>query len=217
MGAAKGARRGRRRGAGRHPRAGRPGEREVWTDAAAFEEHFAAGRLDEALALCRGELLAGLDDEWVYEYRDAHRLRVSELLEAMAVRAEPGDLALAVTLTRRRVALDPLAEDAQRALIERLGRAGDRSGALVAYSRFRDRLRAELGISASAGHPGAGRRDPGGLGGGRRGARASGRAPGGGRGAGPGDWARAARSPCPAACARARAPASWAGRPSWTR
>ena len=102
------------------------------------------------LALCRGELLAGLDDEWVYEHRDEHRLRVSELLEAMAARAEPGDLALAVSLTRKRAALDPLAEDAQRALIGRLGRAGDRSGALVAYSRFRERLRRELGISASA-------------------------------------------------------------------
>ena len=100
--------------------------------------------------LCRGELLAGLDDEWVYEYRDAHRLRVSELFEALAARAEPDDRARAVALTRKRVALDPLAEDAQRALIERLGRAGDRSGALLAYSRFRERLRGELGVSASA-------------------------------------------------------------------
>ena len=51
--------------------------------------------------------------------------------------------------TRKRVALDPLAEDAQRALIERLGKAGDRSGALSAYSRFRERLRRDLGLSAS--------------------------------------------------------------------
>ena len=151
VGPAASARRRDRRSPRRHARAGRPeGPPAVWIDAAAFEEHFAAGRLDEALALCRGELLAGLDDEWVYEHRDAHRLRVSELLEAMAAKAEPGDPALAVSLTRKRAALDPLAEDAQRALIERLGRAGDRSGALLAYSRFRERLRTELGISASA-------------------------------------------------------------------
>ena len=48
------------------------------------------------------------------------------------------------------MAVDPLAEDAQRALIERLARAGDRGGALTAYSRLRERLRKELGISASA-------------------------------------------------------------------
>ena len=189
----------------------------VWSDAAAFEEHFAAGRLDEALALCRGELLAGLEDEWVYEYRDAHRLRVSELLESMAARAEPEDLALSVTLTRRRVALDPLAEDAQRSLIERLGRAGDRSGALVAYSRFRDGLRADWASRPprtpgrwSTGSGRARRRPP------RRPCARTGPRPRPARGpaaTGP----RGARSRCRAACARARAPASWAGSPSWTR
>src|SRR4051794_28701463 len=61
--------------------AGPPG---VWTDASAFAEHVAAGRLDDALALARGEVLAGLDDEWVYEYRDAHRARVSDVLEGLA-------------------------------------------------------------------------------------------------------------------------------------
>jgi DNA-binding SARP family transcriptional activator len=122
----------------------------VWLDVAAFGEHLAAGRLDEALALCRGELLAGLDEEWVYEHRDAHRARVSELLERMAARAESaGDLAGAIAWTRKRVALDPLAEDAQRALIVRLTRSGDRAGALAAYGRLRERLRRELGISAS--------------------------------------------------------------------
>jgi len=130
-------------------RVGLTGAPDVWVDAIAFEEDLAAGRLDEALALTRGELLAGLEDEWVYEHRDAHRLRLSELLEAMAARVEATDLNQAISLTRKRVAIDPLAEDAQRALIERLGRAGDRGGALVAYSRLRERLRKELGVSAS--------------------------------------------------------------------
>jgi DNA-binding SARP family transcriptional activator len=130
-------------------RVGLEGPPVVWLDATAFGERLAAGRLDEALALCRGELLAGLDDEWVYAHRDEHRLRVSELLEGMAGRAEPSDFPRAIALTRRRVALDPLAEDAQRALIDRLGRSGDRGGALVAYSRLRERLRRELGISPS--------------------------------------------------------------------
>src|SRR4051812_6641209 len=121
-----------------------------WLDTVAFAEHVAAGRLDAALALCRGELLAGLDEEWVHEYRDAHRLRLATLLERMAAEAEAaGDLAGAIARTRARVALDPLAEDAQRALIARLTRAGDRAGALAAYARLRERLRGELGLSAS--------------------------------------------------------------------
>jgi DNA-binding SARP family transcriptional activator len=131
-------------------RVGLQGPPDVWVDATAFAEHVAAGRLDDALALCPGELLAGLDEEWVYEYRDAHRLRMAELLEQMAVRVETGgDLGAAIALTRRRAALDPLAEDAQRALIARLTRAGDRAGALAVYSRLRERLRRELGISAA--------------------------------------------------------------------
>src|SRR3954470_21868075 len=131
-------------------RVGLQGPPRVWQDAAAFDEHLAAGRLEDAFALCRGELLAGLDEEWVHEYRDAHRARVSELLERMAAQAESaGDLPGAIARTRTRAALDPLAEDAQRALIARLTRSGDRAGALAAYGRLRERLRRELGLSAS--------------------------------------------------------------------
>jgi DNA-binding SARP family transcriptional activator len=122
----------------------------VWVDVAAFGEAFAQGRLESALELARGELLAGLDDEWVYDPRDAHRARVSELLERLAAAAQvAGDLTGAIAWTRRRVALDPLAEDAQRALIARLEDGGDRAGALAAYARLRERLRRELGVSPS--------------------------------------------------------------------
>jgi tetratricopeptide (TPR) repeat protein len=36
----------------------------VWTDVGEFERCVAQGRLQEALEVCRGELLAGLDDDW---------------------------------------------------------------------------------------------------------------------------------------------------------
>jgi DNA-binding SARP family transcriptional activator len=122
----------------------------VWIDATAFREDLENERLEEALELCRGELLAGLEDEWVYEFRDAHRELLSELLERMAAQADAqGDPACAIAHARSRVALDPLAEDAQRALIARLAASGDRPGALVAYGRLRDRFRRELGISPS--------------------------------------------------------------------
>jgi DNA-binding SARP family transcriptional activator len=131
-------------------RVGLEGPPNVWVDVAAFREHVAAGELEEALALSRGEVLAGLDEEWVYEYRDLHREALSELLERVATRAEAeGDLAGAIAATRRRAGLDPLAEDAQRALIARLARSGDRAGALATYDRLRDRFRRELGISLS--------------------------------------------------------------------
>jgi DNA-binding SARP family transcriptional activator len=131
-------------------RVGLAGPPEVWVDATAFREHVAAGAFEQALALSRGELLAGLDEEWVYEQRDLHREALSDLLERVAARAEAdGDAAGAIAATRRRASLDPLAEDAQRALIARLARSGDRAGALAAYDRLRERFRRELGISLS--------------------------------------------------------------------
>jgi DNA-binding SARP family transcriptional activator len=131
-------------------RVGLKGPPNVWVDATAFREHVAAGELEEALALSRGDVLAGLDEEWVYEYRDLHREQLSDLLERLAQRAEAGDdLAGAIAATRRRASLDPLAEDAQRALIARLARSGDRAGALATHDRLRERFRRELGISLS--------------------------------------------------------------------
>ena len=128
-------------------RVGLAGPPNVWVDAIAFRDHVAAGELEEALALSRGDVLAGLDEEWVHEYRDLHRDALSELLERRAAQGEAeGDLAGAIAATRRRAGLDPLAEDAQRALIARLARSGDRAGALAAYDRLRERFRRELGI-----------------------------------------------------------------------
>ena len=64
-------------------------------------------RLEEAFELCRGELLAGLDDDWVYERRDEHRDRVADVLARLAARAEgERDLQAAIDYTRRQVALD---------------------------------------------------------------------------------------------------------------
>src|SRR4051794_20841295 len=39
----------------------------LWVDVRAFEALVAEGRADEAVAACAGELLAGMDEEWVYE------------------------------------------------------------------------------------------------------------------------------------------------------
>ncbi len=48
------------------------------TDLQAFERHLAAGEPEAALALCRGALLAGLEEhEWVLAARAAHEARVA--------------------------------------------------------------------------------------------------------------------------------------------
>jgi class 3 adenylate cyclase/DNA-binding SARP family transcriptional activator len=127
------------------------GPDQVWTDVGEFEQLLTEGQLEDALELARGELLADLDDDWVYERRDEHRASVVALLERMAAGAEAaGDLAAAVAFTRRQVALDPLSEEAHRELISRLAENGDRSAALTTYRRLTDRFASELGIVPSS-------------------------------------------------------------------
>ncbi len=126
------------------------GPDEVWTDVGEFERLLAAGQLQDALELADGELLADLDDDWVYERREEHRAQLMALLERMAAAAQAaGDLAAAITLTRRQATLDPLSEEAHRELIRRLAANGDRSAALTTYRRLADRFAAELGIVPS--------------------------------------------------------------------
>src|SRR3954454_5216213 len=121
------------------------------TDLQEWEEHVAAGRLEEAVALERGDLLAGLDDDWVHEAREEHRARLALVFERLADAADQaGDPARAAELTRRWAALDPLAEAPARALMRRLAAAGDRSAALSVYAKLRERMRMELRVSPSA-------------------------------------------------------------------
>jgi class 3 adenylate cyclase/tetratricopeptide (TPR) repeat protein len=142
--------------ADRHLLAGRDtvalaGSDQVCTDLDEYEQLVAEDRLEDALELSRGELLEDLDDDWVYERRDEHRASVGAVLERMASGAEAaGDLAAAVALTRRQVALDPLSEEANRELVRRLAVSGDRSAALTTYRRVADRFASELGIVPSA-------------------------------------------------------------------
>jgi DNA-binding SARP family transcriptional activator len=126
------------------------GPDEVWTDVGEFEALVAEGRFEDALELSRGDLLEDLDDDWLYERRDEHRVRLAALLERMAAAADAaGDPTAAIALTRRQVTLDPLSEEALRELIRRLAQGGDRSAALTTYRRLADRFASELGIVPS--------------------------------------------------------------------
>ena len=125
---------------------------DVAIDLPEFEDLVSRGELREAATLCRGELLADLDDDWVYEARESHRLQQLHVLGGLANEAESsGDLDAALDRNREQVALEPLSEEAQRDLIRRLAKTGDRAGALAAYKAYGARLRRDLGIAPSAG------------------------------------------------------------------
>ncbi len=129
---------------------GLAGDSLVWTDLAEFERCVDEGRLEDALELSSGELLAELDDDWVYERRDEQRERVAGVLARLAADAEAGgELDQAIAYARRQVALDPLAEQPQRELMRRLAAVGDRAGAIRTYERLSQRLRDTLRITPS--------------------------------------------------------------------
>lgn len=127
------------------------GLRDVSVDVADFRRLADAGRLREAVELCRGELLYEFDADWAFEARTAHTEQLTHLLgrlSAAASAAGHDDEALA--WARQRAALAPLDEEAGRDLISRLAEAGHVPASLTAYDSFRRRLRRELGIPPSA-------------------------------------------------------------------
>jgi DNA-binding SARP family transcriptional activator/tetratricopeptide (TPR) repeat protein len=123
----------------------------VWIDAREFERLAEAEAPEQALALSRGELLEGIEDEWALSARERHRERVVALLELLAQeREQRGERLEALDLTRRQVECYPFDEQAHRRLIVRLDALGDRAGGLRAYRLLAERLRRELGVAPSA-------------------------------------------------------------------
>ena len=97
-----------------------------------------------------GDLLAGLDADWVLRARDEHAAELAGCLGALAERAQgAGDLARAIAWARRRLEVEPLSESAHRELVRLLAAAGDRAAALAAVDAFAARLRRELGLPPS--------------------------------------------------------------------
>ncbi len=124
----------------------RVGLSDAWIDVREFER-LAADDPAEALELCRGELLEGVEDEWALTARDQHRERVIELLEQRACGSD--NERQAIEFSKRQVERDPFDEAANRRLITRLDAAGDRAAALRVYQALADRLRRDLGVAPS--------------------------------------------------------------------
>ena len=135
--------------------------RRVWVDAVEVER-LAAGRpegeeLLAAARLCRGEFLSGFEapgaelfDEWVLGRRAASRADQLVLLErAVQDARDRQDAAAGVEVARRMLELEPLHEEAHRALMWFLATGGQRGAALAQFETCRYLLREELGQDPS--------------------------------------------------------------------
>lgn len=132
-------------------RVGLRGDPGLWIDVREFARLADGASPAEAWALCRGELLEGMEDEWALSARERHRERVLELLERLARECDERDQAReAIDWSRRQVEIDPFDEEAHRRLMARLDAVGDRAGALRTYRALAERLRRELGVTPSA-------------------------------------------------------------------
>ncbi|HEX7051319.1 MAG TPA: BTAD domain-containing putative transcriptional regulator [Longimicrobiales bacterium] len=127
----------------------------LWCDAIEFQDALAEGRLAEAMALYRADLLAGfyIDDapgfeRWLEDtrsrLREGARAAVRELTERDLA---ANDFPRALHWARLGVELAPHDEGAFRDLIRVLDRSGDRAGALDVFESLSQRLDAEFGVA----------------------------------------------------------------------
>jgi serine/threonine-protein kinase len=130
----------------------------VWCDVRAFEEGLSSGRLAEALALYRADLLPGLYlaeapefERWLEETRGSLRRRAADAGWALSDRLERGrDPDQAARWAQWAWALAPDDERGLRRLLALLGRLGDRAGAMRAYEEFTERLSRDYQVTPDA-------------------------------------------------------------------
>lgn len=141
------------------------GDREIgltpgscWCDAAEFDDHLAAGRLEDAIALYRGDFLPGFfieeapeAERWLETERERRRAAARQALLALVEREErAGELRSAALWARHAVNLAPADEAIARRLMAVLHRSGQPAAALEVYDQLVKRLREEFGVSPSA-------------------------------------------------------------------
>ncbi|MBV8750374.1 MAG: AAA family ATPase, partial [Candidatus Eremiobacteraeota bacterium] len=119
----------------------------AFVDVDAFERAYAGGDLAAAVALYRGELLDGIDAEWVLPHRErCARLYHDALSRLVAQHRRSRELDRAESYAERLLESDPWREDVVRQYVAIRYERGDRTGALRAYERFAERLRREMGV-----------------------------------------------------------------------
>jgi len=143
---------------------------DLWVDSVAFEQHATAGlaahegseaggaagiaHLAQAAELYADDFLAGFGlpdnpawDEWQFYQREGLRQRLARVLERLVEAHQAQETwAAGIPDARRWVALDPLHEPAQRALMRLYALAGQRAAAVRQYQECVRILEAELGV-----------------------------------------------------------------------
>jgi DNA-binding SARP family transcriptional activator len=95
-----------------------------------------------------GDLLPGMEGEWLDQLRGELRTECVRLCDAVTVAARELDRTdVAIDAVRRRVAFEPFDEPAQRRLMGFLVDVGDRAGAVRVYHQLSELLERELGVS----------------------------------------------------------------------
>src|SRR6516164_1477087 len=133
---------------------------EVVVDLDRFERLARSGEraeLQAAAELYRGEFLSDFDidsepfQEWLAAERDRTLALICEVLQRLtAARDAAGEADAAIQSGRRLVALDPLSEFGQRALMRAYAHAGRRGEALRQYKSCAETLKRELGVAPDA-------------------------------------------------------------------
>jgi DNA-binding SARP family transcriptional activator len=133
-------------------------EAEIWLDVAELERKLGAGETEEALALYRGDFLAGFYvrgcpsfEDWAAVERERLHHTVLDVLQDLVrsyiaqARYQEG-----ITYAARMLQLDPLAESAHRQMMRLLAYSGQRGAALAQYETCRQLLQDELGVEPTA-------------------------------------------------------------------
>ncbi|HEX3368736.1 MAG TPA: AAA family ATPase [Candidatus Cybelea sp.] len=120
----------------------------MWLDVDAFAAAANdAQRLDEAVALYRGDLLPELYDEWLYGFRERFRnVYLTALTQLVSALRKSGEFARAIEIARKILEADPWREDIVRRVIALRYERGDAAGAISEYRAFESRLREEMGV-----------------------------------------------------------------------
>lgn len=117
---------------------------DVWS----FDDAFAAGRYDDAIARYEGELLEGFYSDWVLESRERYRSRFFAALEDSLLAARRSrDLTAAQRYAQRILSADPWREHVVRGLMTIRFESGDRAGALQVFDEFAQRAREEMDVT----------------------------------------------------------------------
>ena len=124
------------------------GEVDLWLDVHAFSEGAKdPGRLEEAVALYRGDLLPELYDEWLYGFRERFRnAYLTSLAQLVAALRKRGEFTRAIETARKILEADPWREDIVRRIVALRYESGDAAGAISEYRTFESRLREEMGV-----------------------------------------------------------------------